>query len=79
MSLKKLLKLSDALASASHNERMSRFHLKPDRAEVIVPAADIYTRVMQLAQATHMHVPKVGLSDGMVLAVYKAWKASEKG
>ena len=79
VSLKKLLKLSDALASASHNERMSRFHLKPDRAEVIVPAADIYTRVMQLAQATHMHVPKVGLSDGMVLAVYKAWKASEKG
>ena len=52
---------------------MSRFHLKPDRAEVIVPAADIYTRVMQLAQATHMHVPKVGLSDGMV------WPSTKRG
>ena len=66
------------LASKSLEDRIAAFHLKPDRAEVIVHATDIYLKVMQMAQATHMLVPKVGLADGMIQALYKEWKASEK-
>ena len=66
------------MASKSLEDRIASFHLKPDRAEVIVHATDIYLKVMQMAQATHMLVPKVGLADGMIQALYKEWKASEK-
>jgi exopolyphosphatase/guanosine-5'-triphosphate,3'-diphosphate pyrophosphatase len=49
---------------------MKRFQLRPDRADVIVPALDIYTNILANFKSKLIHVPKVGLSDGMVYQMY---------
>ena len=57
--------------------RMKTFELKPDRADVIVPAGDIYIRTMQLARCSEIRVPKVGLSDGMIIGLWDAFLADQ--
>jgi exopolyphosphatase/guanosine-5'-triphosphate,3'-diphosphate pyrophosphatase len=59
------------LEQASHAERLDRYGLKPDRADVIVPACRIYLDAMDLFAAEQMVVPKVGLGDGMVLDLHR--------
>ncbi len=58
------------LQSMSYKERISKLRMRPDRADVIVPAGQIYIQVLQHAGIHEMLVPKVGLSDGMVLSMY---------
>lgn len=70
----KLRKVATDLERLSVKERRRLYHLKPDRADVIVPAANIYLKIMVLAGASHMLVPKVGLVDGMILSTYKEWR-----
>lgn len=70
----KLRKVATDLERLSVKERRRLYHLKPDRADVIVPAANIYLKIMALAGASHMLVPKVGLVDGMILSTYKEWR-----
>ena len=41
------------------------FRLKPDRAEVIVPAADIFLLVAEITEATEIIVPTKGLADSV--------------
>ena len=41
-----------------------------DRADVIIPAADIYLSVMQWVGATNILVPDLGLKDGIIQLVY---------
>ena len=50
----------------SIEERITKLKLKPDRADVIVPAGKIYTTFMSASGAERMMVPKVGLSDGII-------------
>ena len=70
--------MSDKLSALSVEERRRQYHLKPDRADVIVPAAvSTYLRSWGL-KASHMMVPKVGLVDGMVLHTYEEWKAERQ-
>ena len=76
--VKKLEEVAGALGELSVNERRAKYHLKPDRADVIVPAAEIYLRIMDMAGSKHMLVPKVGLVDGMVLDIYETWKAQKE-
>lgn len=47
-------------------ERISRYNLRADRADVIVPALSIYINVMRWAGANEIYVPKIGLADGLV-------------
>lgn len=47
-------------------ERIVRYNLRADRADVIVPALSIYINVMRWAGATEIYVPKIGLADGLV-------------
>ena len=69
-SVDELLSLKAELESLDLASRMKKFQLRPDRADVIVPALDIYTRVMSNFKSKFIHVPKVGLSDGMVYQMY---------
>lgn len=52
-------------------QRMSLYHLREDRADVIVPALLIYINVMRWADAEDIFVPKIGLADGLVHALYQ--------
>lgn len=59
------------LKPLSIRERIDKFQLKPDRADVIVPAMEIYLYVMNSIKTEEIFVPKVGLSDGVILDLHK--------
>lgn len=61
-----LVRLHDRLAKMSLQERMDVFNMKPDRADVIVPAAEIFMMVAQSVGAKAIKVPNVGLADGLI-------------
>lgn len=52
-------------------ERISLHKLREDRADVIVPALLIYINVMRWADADDIYVPKIGLADGLIHALYE--------
>ncbi|MEO6252800.1 MAG: exopolyphosphatase [Ferruginibacter sp.] len=54
------------LNSVSLEDRIKLYNLKPDRADVIVPALLIYSTAMRWAGANEIYVPKIGLVDGLV-------------
>ena len=64
--------VADELRKYTPEERMLRFRLKPDRAEVIVPAADIFLTVAEITQSTEVIVPTKGLADGIVDSICPA-------
>lgn len=64
--LKSMIKLFENLDKLTVEERIDCFQLKPDRADVIVPALQIYLHVMRELNCKEISVPKIGLSDGMI-------------
>jgi exopolyphosphatase/guanosine-5'-triphosphate,3'-diphosphate pyrophosphatase len=60
----------ETIKALSFEQRMSQLKLKPDRADVIVPACEIYLRLMEMAGVEEMVVPKIGLADGIILDLY---------
>ncbi len=71
ISLNRIRLAYDALKSLSIDERVNRYMLRPDRADVIVPAAQIFLKIMDNAGVDRIYVPKVGLSEGMILRMYR--------
>ena len=69
-SLDEIERMRDYIASFTLEERINKLQLNPDRADVIVPAGDIYTSAMKWAGANVIHVPDVGLKDGMLQLLY---------
>lgn len=60
---KKLSKLTTA-------ERIKQYKFSDDRADVVVPALDIYLSIMQWSKINVMYVPKIGLVDGIIYSLY---------
>ena len=58
------------LNSLTYEQRISELGLNPDRADVIIPATRIYLSAMKWSGARQIFVPKIGLSDGIVKAMY---------
>jgi exopolyphosphatase/guanosine-5'-triphosphate,3'-diphosphate pyrophosphatase len=58
------------LNSLTYEERITELGLNPDRADVIVLATQIYLNAMKWSGARNIYVPKIGLSDGIVKAMY---------
>lgn len=54
------------LTPLSPEERIRKFGLREDRADVIVPALQIYSNVMKWSGADEIYVPKIGLADGLI-------------
>jgi exopolyphosphatase/guanosine-5'-triphosphate,3'-diphosphate pyrophosphatase len=50
-------------------QRSTLFGLKRNRADVIIPAGDIYLKILALAETDFIWVPKVGLADGVILSM----------
>ena len=72
VTLKTLRKLHKSLSVLTVEERMRQYHLREDRADVIVPALQIFSNVMRWADSDEILVPKVGLADGMIQSLYDA-------
>ncbi|MXV38379.1 exopolyphosphatase [Flavobacteriaceae bacterium Ap0902] len=58
------------ISALSFEDRLTVYNMKEDRADVIVPALEIYCSVMRYAKARQIHVPKIGLADGMIQYMY---------
>ncbi|WP_016991256.1 Ppx/GppA phosphatase family protein [Flavobacterium sp. ACAM 123] len=58
------------LNSLTYEQRIAELGLNPDRADVIIPATRIYLNAMKWSGARQIYVPKIGLSDGIVKAMY---------
>jgi exopolyphosphatase/guanosine-5'-triphosphate,3'-diphosphate pyrophosphatase len=54
----------------TYEQRIAELGLNPDRADVIIPASKIYLNAMKWSGARQIFVPKIGLSDGIVKAMY---------
>ncbi len=58
------------LSSLSYEQRIAELGMNTDRADVIIPATRIYLNAMKWSGARQLFVPKIGLSDGIVKALY---------
>jgi exopolyphosphatase/guanosine-5'-triphosphate,3'-diphosphate pyrophosphatase len=58
------------LNSLTYEQRIAELGLNTDRADVIIPATRIYLNAMKWSGARQIYVPKIGLSDGIVRAMY---------
>jgi exopolyphosphatase/guanosine-5'-triphosphate,3'-diphosphate pyrophosphatase len=58
------------LGGISVEERMHLYGLRRDRADVIVPALQIYLSIMRWADIEQIYVPKKGLTDGLVRMLF---------
>lgn len=58
------------LNSMEYDDRISELGLNQDRADVIIPAAKIFLSAAKWSGAKKIHVPKIGLADGMIKTLY---------
>jgi exopolyphosphatase / guanosine-5'-triphosphate,3'-diphosphate pyrophosphatase len=66
------------LQKFSLEERIDIMGLRPDRADVIIPAAKIFHFIMKNVKASTLLVPKIGLSDGIVSVLYQEIRKDAK-
>lgn len=78
LTYKEIKEVQAYVSSYSLEDRISILGLRPDRADVVVPAADIYLAAMKYAGIQKILVPKIGLSDGMIYQLYSSEKKKEK-
>lgn len=70
MNVSSLQSLYDRLRDMSVKQRMEEYDLKPDRADVIVPAGEIFLTIASITGAVYIYVPVIGLSDGIIDGLY---------
>lgn len=72
--VERIRELHDILAPLSLEERKLKFKLKDDRADVIVPAAEIFMTVASTLDCASIVVPNISLADSIVDGIYKEQK-----
>lgn len=72
--VERIRELHDILAPLSLEERKMKFKLKDDRADVIVPAAEIFMTVASTLDCASIVVPNISLADSIVDGIYKEQK-----
>lgn len=74
MKIRMIKKLYKQLKNLSYDERVSKLGLRPDRADVIVPATELFLFAMSKSGCKEVVVPKVGLADGIIHLLYEDYK-----
>jgi exopolyphosphatase/guanosine-5'-triphosphate,3'-diphosphate pyrophosphatase len=74
ISLFKIKELHQEMFPLTFQERMTKFDLKVDRADVIVPAMEIFIFILEKLQVNSISIPKIGLSDGIIVDIIKQIK-----
>lgn len=77
LSLELLRDYHKEFSSFSLEDRMKQYKLREDRADVILPAIQIYINVMRWANIEEIYVPKIGLADGLVHILYDEVKSKK--
>ena len=78
LSYDKLKAMQDMLSAYTYEERIITLGLKPDRADVIIPAAKIFLTAMKHADIERIYVPQIGLSDGIIHLLYEEYSRKNK-
>jgi exopolyphosphatase/guanosine-5'-triphosphate,3'-diphosphate pyrophosphatase len=76
ISYTKLKELYNSLSIYSLQERITLLDMNPDRADVILPAMDIFLFVMKHANIQKVVVPQIGMSDGLIHLLHEAHLSS---
>jgi exopolyphosphatase / guanosine-5'-triphosphate,3'-diphosphate pyrophosphatase len=71
ISIKRVRDILAMINEHSLEDRIYKLQMNPDRADVIIPATDIYLKVMEWSRAQSILVPEVGLKDGVMLYLYE--------
>ena len=71
MSLAKIKEIKEFIERHTLEERIHLLQLNHDRADVIVPASEIYVKVMDWVRTKSILVPDVGLKDGVMHYLYE--------
>lgn len=71
-------RMRDYINSFTIEQRINKLQLNPDRADVIIPAGDIYLSAMKWANADIIHVPDLGLKDGMLHQLHERYMRKKK-
>lgn len=66
LKIDEMKQLFKSLDEVDYKERILKFCLTPDRADVIIPAAIATVAIMEMAGAENIHLPLVGLKDGLL-------------
>lgn len=78
LSMKKMKETMSMVESLTIEQRIYELQMNPDRADVIVPASNIYMKVMEWAHTKKIMVPEVGLKDGILLHLLEKNRAQKK-
>ena len=78
ITLKQLKKAHEKLSKLNVSERMKTYRLRSDRADVILPASEIFLRIIETTKSDHILAPKIGLADGMILDLYKKYQQNHE-
>ncbi|MBI9032938.1 MAG: Ppx/GppA family phosphatase [Bacteroidales bacterium] len=78
LSLKNLKFAHQHLSQYTIEERIENMGLRPDRADVILPAAEIFLYILKYIQAAGILVPKIGLADGLIHIMYEEQMRKKK-
>lgn len=76
---KELVEINKFLNFYTMDERIKILGMNPDRADVIIPASEIFLKIMKWSEATQIIVPTIGVSDGIVRQLYKDYSKKKKG
>lgn len=67
--LEELDKIVKKLTEMTYKDRMDKWRLKSDRADVIYPASLVVRKIMQIAEIEKLTIPRVGLKDGLLMTL----------
>lgn len=71
---RELNKLYGILSSYTYEQRISILGLNPDRADVIIPAAETFLKVMKWSGSKTIQIPTIGVSEGIIRQLYTQYK-----
>ena len=64
-------KIFKQLETINYYDRMVKYSLNPDRADVILPASKIFLKAFEWTSASKIYVPRLGLSDGIIKDIHE--------
>lgn len=78
VSIEQVTQVYKLVKSYSVEERIKNLDMDPDRADVILPAAQIFLDIMKVCGSRRIYVPRIGLADGIIRQLYREYKVKPK-
>lgn len=78
VSVSEIRAVYDKLRKLSVEERIEQFGLKADRADVIIPAAEVYLAAATALGCTEIQAPNISLADSIIDGLYRNKYASQE-